>query len=124
MNVHKPTVLCFSGLDPTGGAGLQADIETLFSLGCHCLPVATALTVQNTQNAIAMQTTDAAWLVQQAKAIIEDVKEKALGSVMGGLGGAGLGGSLPSDLPIGTPDLAPTTPQAAAPAAPTAPIQF
>lgn len=73
MNVRKPTVLCFSGLDPTGGAGLQADIETLFSLGCHCLPVATALTVQNTQNAIAMQTTDAAWLVQQAKAIIEDV---------------------------------------------------
>ena len=58
------------------------------------------------------------------EAIIEDVKEKALGSVMGGLGGAGLGGSLPSDLPIGTPDLAPTTPQAAAPAAPTAPIQF
>ena len=43
---------------------------------------------------------------------------------MGGLGGAGLGGSLGSDLPIGTPDLAPTTPQAAAPAAPTAPIQF
>ena len=52
--------------------------------------------------------------------IIEDVKEKALDSVMGGLGGAGLGG----DLPIGTPDLVPTTPQAAAPAAPTAPIQF
>ena len=45
------------------------------------------------------------------EAIIEDVKEKALGSVMGGLGGAGLGGSLPSDLPIGTPDLAPTNPK-------------
>ena len=59
------------------------------------------------------------------EAIIEDVKEKALGSIMGGLGGAGLGGSLGSDLPIGTPDLAPSTPQASAPAAaPTAPIQF
>jgi len=58
------------------------------------------------------------------EAIIEDVKEKALGSVMGGLGGAGLGGSLGGDLPLGTPDLAPTNPQAAAPAAPTAPIQF
>ena len=59
------------------------------------------------------------------EAIIEDVKEKALGSVMGGLGGSGLGGSLGSDLPIGTPDLAPSTPQASAPAAaPTAPIQF
>ena len=35
------------------------------------------------------------------EAIIEDVKEKALGSVMGGLGGAGLGGSLGGDLPLG-----------------------
>ena len=58
------------------------------------------------------------------EAIIEDVKEKALGAVMGGLGGAGLGGSLGGDLPVGAPDLAPSTPQAAAPAAPTAPIQF
>ena len=58
------------------------------------------------------------------EAIIEDVKEKALGSVMGGLGGAGLGGSLGGDLPIGTPDLVPSTPPAAAPAATTAPIQF
>ena len=58
------------------------------------------------------------------EAIIEDVKEKALDSVMGGLGGAGFGGSLGGDLPVGAPALAPTTPQAAAPAAPTAPIQF
>ncbi len=58
------------------------------------------------------------------EAIIEDVKEKALGSVMGGLGGAGLGGSLGGDLPLGTPDLVPTNPQASAPAAPAAPVQF
>ena len=56
------------------------------------------------------------------EAIIEDVKEKAMDAVMGG--GAGLGGSLGSDLPIGTPDLASPTPQASAPVAPTAPIQF
>ena len=58
------------------------------------------------------------------EAIIEDVKEKALGSVMGGLGGAGLGGALGSDLPIGTPDLAPSTPQASGPSLPSAPVQF
>ena len=58
------------------------------------------------------------------EAIIEDVKEKALGSVMGGLGGAGLGGSLGGDLPLGTPDLVPTNPQASAPAVPGAPVQF
>ena len=45
------------------------------------------------------------------EAIIEDVKEKALGGLGGSLGG-GLGG----DLPIGAPDLASPTPQASAPA--------
>ena len=60
------------------------------------------------------------------EAIIEDVKEKALDSVIGGLGGAGLRGSLGGDLPVGAPDLSPSPApdQAAAPAAPTAPIQF
>ena len=57
-----------------------------------------------------------AYVYVNKDAIIESVTEKALGG-LGGLGGAGLG----SDLPIGTPDLAPTTPQAAAPATPTTP---
>ena len=53
------------------------------------------------------------------EAIIEDVKEKALGSVMGGLGA--LGGAAG----LGAPDLADPAPdQAAAPIAPVAPIQF
>ncbi|HJN95264.1 MAG: hydroxymethylpyrimidine/phosphomethylpyrimidine kinase [Gammaproteobacteria bacterium] len=73
MIASKPSVMCFSGLDPTGGAGLQADIETLFSIGCHCAPIATALTVQNTQNAISMTATEPALLVQQARAILEDM---------------------------------------------------
>ena len=52
------------------------------------------------------------------EAIIEDVKEKALGGLGGSLGGAGLGG----DLPVGAPDLAPPAPdQAAAPMPPTTP---
>jgi len=52
-------------------------------------------------------------------AIIEDIKEAAIESVMGGMGGGALGGSA---LPIGAPDLAsPTTqPQAAAPNVPNA----
>jgi len=49
-------------------------------------------------------------------AIIEDIKEKALESVMGGGFGGGLGG----DLPIGTPDLAPPEGQAALPNTPQA----
>ena len=65
-----------------------------------------------------------AYVYVNKDAIIESVTEKALGSVMGGLGGAGLGGSIGSDLPIGTPDLAPSTPQASGPSLPTAPVQF
>jgi len=51
------------------------------------------------------------------EAIIEDVKEKALGGLGGSLGG-GLGG----DLPVGAPDLAPPSPQAAAPDVPNNPF--
>ena len=63
------------------------------------------------------------------EAIIEDVKEKALGSVLGGVGagfgagGAGLGGSLGGDLPTGAPDLSPQTNPDAEPTA-SAPVQF
>jgi len=65
----------------------------------------------------------------QRDAIIESVKEKAMESVMGGAAGLGAlgagGGSLGSDLPLGTNDLAPDAPQAVAPAtAPVAPMQF
>ncbi|MBL4821572.1 MAG: hydroxymethylpyrimidine/phosphomethylpyrimidine kinase [Gammaproteobacteria bacterium] len=73
MSVSKPNVMCFSGLDPTGGAGIQADIETLFSTGCHCLPIVTAITVQNTQNASNITPTDPALIVQQARAVLEDI---------------------------------------------------
>lgn len=73
MHDSKPTVMCFSGLDPTGGAGIQADIETLFSVGCHAVPVATALTAQNTQNALSIISTNAALIIHQARAVLEDM---------------------------------------------------
>ncbi len=50
MNSDYPTVLTISGHDPTGGAGIQADIETITSLGCHACSIITALTVQDTRN--------------------------------------------------------------------------
>jgi hydroxymethylpyrimidine/phosphomethylpyrimidine kinase len=43
-----PIVLTFAASDPTGGAGLQADLLTLAALGCHPLSVLTGLTVQDT----------------------------------------------------------------------------
>jgi len=43
----RPYVLCIAGLDPTGGAGLLADVKTLESLSCYGLAVSTANTIQN-----------------------------------------------------------------------------
>ncbi|MCF8200314.1 MAG: bifunctional hydroxymethylpyrimidine kinase/phosphomethylpyrimidine kinase, partial [Sulfuritalea sp.] len=45
--ITPPIVLTFAAADPTCGAGLQADILTLASLGCHPLSVVTAITVQD-----------------------------------------------------------------------------
>src|ERR1700675_1695473 len=44
-----PLVMTFAASDPSGGAGIQADILTLASMGCHPLSVLTAITVQHTR---------------------------------------------------------------------------
>lgn len=74
---HIPIVMALSGLDPTGGAGIQADIETIASMGCHALPVVTALTVQTSQNVIRFETTDSLLLIEQARAVLEDIPVQA-----------------------------------------------
>ncbi len=48
MKVKKPVVLVLAGHDPSGGAGIQADIETIACNGCHAATVITCLTAQNT----------------------------------------------------------------------------
>ena len=67
------TVMTFSGHDPCGGAGLQADIEALASQGCHTTPVITALTVQNTHDIVAFKPVDADHVMAQARAVLEDI---------------------------------------------------
>ncbi len=68
-----PIVLSFSGNDPTGGAGIAADIETLASMGCHCAPVITALTVQDSVNMSRFDAVDMDLLIEQARAVLEDM---------------------------------------------------
>ncbi|MBF6058959.1 bifunctional hydroxymethylpyrimidine kinase/phosphomethylpyrimidine kinase [Thiomicrorhabdus heinhorstiae] len=53
-----PTVLTLAGFDPSGGAGLQADIKTIHALGGYALSVASAFTVQNSQGVSAVYDTD------------------------------------------------------------------
>lgn len=68
-----PVVMAFSGHDATGGAGIQADIETLASMGCHCAPVITALTVQDTRGVMCYTATEGTLLLEQARAVLEDM---------------------------------------------------
>lgn len=85
-NNSPPVVLVFAGLDPTGGAGLSADIEAIISQGCHAAPIATALTVQNTHNVLGVGQVDAMLVIEQARALLDDmpigvIKIGMLGSV-------------------------------------------
>jgi hydroxymethylpyrimidine/phosphomethylpyrimidine kinase len=68
-----PIVLAFAATDPTGGAGLQADLLTLSSMGCHALSVVTAITVQDTAGVENLQAVDADWVADQARLVLEDM---------------------------------------------------
>ena len=72
-----PLVLVFAGSDPTSGAGLQADLLTLGSLGCHGLTVVTALTVQDTAGVEQALPVDAEWVSDQARSLLEDMAVSA-----------------------------------------------
>jgi hydroxymethylpyrimidine/phosphomethylpyrimidine kinase len=81
-----PIVLTFAASDPSGGAGMQADILTLASMGCHPLSVLTAVTVQDTLGVEGIQALDAEWVADQARCLLEDMPVDAfkigvLGSV-------------------------------------------
>lgn len=69
----RPTVLCFSGLDPSGGAGLQADIEAIGQSGAHAAIACTALTVQNSQQVFGFEATSKELLLAQANAVVGDL---------------------------------------------------
>lgn len=72
-NQTPPVVMAFSGLDPTGGAGLQADIEAIASMGCHTTPIASCLTVQTTTDVLGVVPIDATLIIEQARAVLEDM---------------------------------------------------
>ncbi len=69
----RPAILCFAGLDPSGGAGLQADIESIAQCGGHALPIATCLTVQDSTQSYTFTVVDNALIAQQARTIIRDI---------------------------------------------------
>jgi hydroxymethylpyrimidine/phosphomethylpyrimidine kinase len=70
---NPPIVLTFAASDPSGGAGLQADILTLSSMGCHPLSAVTAITVQDTLGVEDVMAMDAEWVADQARCVLEDM---------------------------------------------------
>ncbi len=68
-----PIVLSFAANDPSGGAGIHADILTIASLGCHPLSVITAITVQDTVGVEDILALDPEWVADQARAVLEDM---------------------------------------------------
>ncbi len=78
MSNSYPVVLCFSGHDPSGGAGVQADIETLTSHHCHCVSVITALTEQDSRNVKKMLPQQPENIISQANTLFDDMPIAAI----------------------------------------------
>jgi hydroxymethylpyrimidine/phosphomethylpyrimidine kinase len=77
-NITRPTVLVFAGLDPSGGAGLAADVLAIAALGAHALPVATLITVQDNDRVWAVTPLDAALVEAQAMALVDKMQVHAV----------------------------------------------
>jgi hydroxymethylpyrimidine/phosphomethylpyrimidine kinase len=71
---YIPTVLTIAGSDPSGGAGIQADLKTFTMLGVYGAAVITALTAQNTQAVTAAMPVPADFVRQQLDAVLSDIR--------------------------------------------------
>jgi hydroxymethylpyrimidine/phosphomethylpyrimidine kinase len=74
---RRPLVLCLSGHDPTGGAGIQADIEVCVALGAHALSVVTAHTVQDTTDVSRVSAVAPILLSAQLETLLADCSPSA-----------------------------------------------
>jgi hydroxymethylpyrimidine/phosphomethylpyrimidine kinase len=106
MTVQRPCVLVFAGHDPSGGAGIQADIEAIAAQGAHALTVITSLTVQDNNQVHAVHPVAPEIVLAQAQNLIKHLAVKVVklgiaGSVENGFVIA----SLISELKLSNPDL-------------------
>ena len=72
-----PTVLSIAGSDPSGGAGIQGDIKTIFAEGCYGMGAVTGLTVQNTLGVSDVMPVPTEFLYRQIDEVISDIKPEA-----------------------------------------------
>lgn len=83
-----PVALTIAGSDPSGGAGLQADLKTFHQHGVYGTSVVTLLTVQNTQSVSVVEVLDREFVLAQLDAVIEDIAPQA--AKTGALGNAAI----------------------------------
>ena len=73
-----PNILSIAGSDPSGGAGIQADLKTFAALGCFGLAAITALTAQNTRGVRGVFMPPASFVGDEIDAIFEDIEVAAV----------------------------------------------
>jgi hydroxymethylpyrimidine/phosphomethylpyrimidine kinase len=93
MSMSRPPVaLTIAGSDPSGGAGLQADLKTFSALGVFGTSVVTALTAQNTQGVTGVHVIPSEFVSQQLETLIADIRLDAI--KIGMLANAGIVGAV------------------------------
>ena len=73
-----PNVLTIAGADPSGGAGIQADLKTFGALGCYGMSVIAALTAQNTQGVQGVEPVSPQFVLNQITSIFDDIRVDAV----------------------------------------------
>ncbi len=73
-----PAVMTIAGFDPSGGAGIQADIKTISALGCYATSVLTALPVQNTCGVRSIHAIPVEVVAEQMRAVMDDIVPDAV----------------------------------------------
>ena len=78
MKAMRPCVLVFAGSDPSGGAGISADIEAIAAQGAHALPIITAITVQDNDRVFAVHPVATDLILQQAQVLADKITIRAI----------------------------------------------
>lgn len=79
-----PNILSIAGSDPSGGAGIQADLKTFAALGAYGMAAITALTAQNTQGVSGVHELPAGFVGQQVETVFADIRVDAVKIGMAG----------------------------------------
>lgn len=73
-----PNILSIAGSDPSGGAGIQADIKAIAAMGGYAMAAITALTAQNTRGVSAVQMVAVGFVAAQIRAVRDDIRVDAV----------------------------------------------